>query len=47
MEIILPELKTGAVLIKHDNKYGINVLTVRKVARENEFDEPVYLLTGQ
>jgi len=47
MEIILPELKPGDVLVKHDSKHGIYVLTVRKVGKGKEFDEPVYFLTGQ
>lgn len=47
MEIVLPELKPGDVLIKHDIKYGIHVLTVRKVGQGKEFDEPVYFLTGK
>ena len=47
MEIVLPELKPGDVLIKHDIKHGIHVLTVRKVGQGKEFDEPVYFLTGK
>ena len=42
----LPELKKGDVLVKVDDKGHAHTLTVIRVGKGKEFDEPVYYLRG-
>ena len=46
MDNVLPELRKSDVLVRSHNGAS-ETLTVRQVGKGNEFDEPVYYLTGR
>lgn len=46
MDIVLPELKKGDILVKTNADGTEHVVTVIKVGKGQEFDEPVYYLQG-